>query len=90
MFLSELSDGLLSQVIGGSASQAVAMGALFLITILVVVLLIARIDLGAALIIVSPAIIVGSFVGWLPPLAFGVSVLLIAFFFTGVILSFAR
>ena len=90
MFLTEFSDAFLSTVVGGSAGQAVQMGALFLITLLVLALLIARIDLGAALIIVSPAIWVGSFVGFLPPLAFGVIVLLIAFFFTGVILTFAR
>lgn len=83
-------DPILGNVIGGSAAQAVLMGSLFLISILVVLLLAARIDLEIALLIVSPAIIVASFANLLPPLAFGVMVFLIALFFAGIIMAIAR
>lgn len=89
-WLDSLMDPILGNIIGGTAGQAVLMGTLFVITILVVLLLAARIDLELALIIVSPAIIVASFSGLLPPLAFGVVVLLLALFFAGIILAISR
>ena len=69
-WLTTLLGPVLGNVVGGGASQPVLVGSLFLITILVVLLLAARLDLSLALVIVSPAIIVASFGGLLPPLAF--------------------
>lgn len=89
-FLDSIGDTVLANVIGGSVGQAVSIGALIIIILLVFVLLVSRLDLEVALIIVSPAIIVGSFVGWLPPLSFGVIVLVIGLAFAGVILALAR
>lgn len=89
-WLESFMDPVLGNIVGGTAVQAVTMGSLFLITILVVLLLAARVDLELALIIVSPAVIVASFSGLLPPLAFGVVVFLLAVFFAGIILALAR
>lgn len=89
-WINALMDPVLGNIFGGTAAQAVTMGSLFIITILVMLLLAARIDLEYAFIIVSPAIIVASFAGLLPPLAFGVIVLLLALFFTAVIIAIAR
>lgn len=89
-WLMDFLDPILGNIIGGTATQAVTMGSLFLITILVVLLLAARVELELALIIISPAVIVASFAGLLPPLAFGIVVLLIALFFAGIILALAR
>jgi len=80
----------LGNIVGGTAGQALLMGTLFLITILAVLLLAARIDLELALVLISPAVIVASFSGLIPPLAFGVIVFLIAIFFAGIIMALAR
>lgn len=89
-WLDAIMDPILSNIIGGTATQAITMGMLFIITILTVLLLASRMSLEFALIIVSPAVIVASFSGLLPPLAFGVIVLLIGFFFAGIILAMAK
>lgn len=89
-FFDTLLTPIFANIIGGTATQAVTMGSLFLITILAVLLLSARIDLEYVFIIISPAIITASFAGLLPPLAFGIIVLLIAIFFAGIILALVR
>ena len=89
-WLNAFTEPILNNIIGGTATQALNMGALFLLTILVMLLLTARMSLEVALIIVSPAIIVASFGVLLPPLAFGIAVLLIGLFFAGIILAIAR
>lgn len=89
-FLQEFTDAFLGNVIGGSNSNSVVMATLFLITILVAILLAARLDLELALIIVSPAIIIASFAGFLPTLSFGIIVLLLALFWAGIILALIR
>jgi len=89
-FLNSFMDPVLGNIIGGTAAQAITMGSLFLLTILVVLLLASRIDLELALIIISPAVIAASFAGLLPPLAFGVIVLLLGIFFAAIIMALAR
>lgn len=89
-WITALVDSVLGSIVGGGATQAVTMATLFLITILAILLLAARVELELALVIISPAIIVASFSGFLPPLAFGLVVFLIGLFFTGVILALAR
>jgi hypothetical protein len=89
-FLEDLTGSVMGNIIGGSQSGAVLMSTLFLITILVAILLAARLDLELALVIVSPAIVVASFAGLLPPLSFGVIVLLLAIFWSGIILALIR
>lgn len=86
-FFDELTNDIMVNIIGGSAAQAVTMGSLFIMTILVVMLLASRVDLSVAFVIISPAIIVASFSGLLPPLSFGIVVLVLAFFFSGIILA---
>lgn len=85
-----LIDPILANIIGGTAAQALLTGTLFVITILVVILLAARLPLDLAIIIISPAVILASFAGFLPPIAFGVMVLLIAIWFSAIILALAR
>lgn len=89
-FLQQFVDAFMSNVIGGSNSSAIIMGVLFLITILVAILLAARLDLELALVIVSPAIIIASFAGLLPALSFGIIVFLLALFWSGIILALIR
>lgn len=89
-FLSDFTNGFMGNIIGGPDSSAVIMGVLFLITILVAILLAARVELELAMVIVSPAIIIASFAGLLPPLSFGIIVLILAVFWTGVILALIR
>jgi hypothetical protein len=85
-----LTAGFLENVVGGTWAQAGLVGFLVLIVVIVAILLAARVGLEFALVIVSPAIIAASFAGVLPPLAFGVVVLLVGLFFGGVILALAR
>jgi len=89
-FLQSFTDGFMGNIIGGTDTSAVVMGTLFLITILVAILLAARVELELALIIVSPAIIIASFAGLLPPLTFGLIVLILALFWVGIILALIR
>lgn len=89
-FLQQFSDLFMGNVIGGPDTSAVIMASLFLITILVAILLAARVELELAIIIVSPAIIIASFAGLLPPLSFGIIVLLLAIFWSGIILALIR
>lgn len=89
-FLEDFSQGVMGNIIGGTDSGAVIMASLFLITILVAILLAARVELELALVIVSPAIVIASFAGLLPPLSFGIIVLLLALFWSGIILALIR
>lgn len=89
-FLQVFVDGVTGNIIGGVNTDAVTMASLFLITILAAILLAARFELEMALIIVSPAVIIASFAGMLPPLAFGVMVLLLGVFFAGIIIAMIR
>lgn len=89
-FMDVFTDGIIANIIGGTNASAVIMASLFLITILVAILLAARLDLELAMVIVSPAIIIASFAGLLPPLSFGVIVLLLALFWSGIIMAIIR
>lgn len=89
-FMETFTDGVIGNIIGGTDTSAVIMAVLFLITILVAILLAARLELELALVIVSPAIIIASFAGLLPALSFGIIVLLLALFWTGIILALVR
>jgi hypothetical protein len=63
------------------------MAALFGLTILVVILFAARLNPAIAFVLVSPAIILASVGGLLPSAVFGVSVIILAVIFTGILLS---
>lgn len=89
-FLRSFSEGLTGNIVGGVGTQSVVMATLFLIVILVVLLLAARLELEVALMIVSPGILVASFAGLLPPLTFGVIVLCLALFWSGVIMAVVK
>lgn len=89
-FLSDFGNGVAGQIVGGTTSQAVSMASLFFIVILVAILVAARLDLEMALIIVSPGILVASFVGIISPVSFGVMVLLLGLFWAGIILALIR
>lgn len=89
-FLDLFTDGVVGNIVGGSNSSAVTMATLFLISLLVMVLLSARLGLEIALIIVSPAIIIASFAGLIPQLAFGVIVFILALFWAGIILAMIK
>lgn len=88
--LTDFIDGTLGYLVGGGTSSSVLIGCLVLIICLVIVLLAARLGFEVSLIIVSPGIIVASFAGFLPPLSFGIIVLLLGLFWTGLILALAR
>lgn len=89
-FLENFTDGFMGNIIGGTAASATIMATLILITILVAILLAARLDLELALVMVSPAIIIASFAGLLPPLTFGIIVFLLALFWVGIIMALIR
>lgn len=89
-FIDDLSGSVISNIVGGTQGDAFVMATLFLITILVAILLAARLQLELALVIVSPAIIIASFAGLLPPFGFGVIVLLLAIFWAGIIIALIR
>jgi len=89
-FLDLFTDGVTGNIIGGAGSNAVTMATLFLIALLVMVLLSARLGLEIALIIVSPAIIIASFAGLIPQLALGIIVLILALFWAGIILEMIK
>ncbi len=89
-FLSDFGNGVAGQIVGGTTTQAFTMATLFFIVILVALLIAARLDLEMALIIVSPGILVASFVNLIPPLGFGVIVLLLGLFWAGIILALIR
>lgn len=88
--LTDFIDGVLGYLVGGGTSSSVLIGVLVLIICLVIVLLVARLGFEVSLIIVSPGIIVASFHGFLPALSFGIIVLLLGLFWTGLILALAR
>lgn len=89
-FLSSFFGVFASDVLGFSSVNPVWMMSLFVITLLAFGLLIARIPIQFAFIIVSPAILLGSFSGLFPALAFGVTVFLLGLFFAGVIMALIR
>jgi hypothetical protein len=89
-FLEEFTNGFMGNIVGGTAANSVIMATLMLIVILVAILLAARLDLELALVIVSPAIIISSFAGLLPPLTFGIIVFLLALFWVGIIMALIR
>lgn len=89
-FLDEFIASVAGNVIGGTSSASIELTVLFIISILVTVLLAARLELDLALVIVSPGIILASYVGILPPLAFGVVVLLLGILWAGLIMLLIR
>lgn len=89
-FLSDFGNGVAGQIVGGTTTQAVSMASLFFIVILVAILIAARLDLEMALIVVSPGILVASFVGIIPPLGFGIVVFILGVFWAGIILALIR
>jgi hypothetical protein len=83
-------DGIMGSIIGGSGSMPVWVAALIILMLCVTVLLVARIGFEVAILIVAPGVIIASFAGFLPMMSFGVLVILLAVFWTAIILSFAR
>jgi len=80
----------LGGLVGGGSAFSVPIAALFGLTILVVILLAARIDPSLAFVIVSPAIILASVSGLIPASVFGVMVVILGLIFTGILLSLFR
>lgn len=83
-------DSVMGNIIGGSGSQAIWIAALIILMLLVIVLLAARLGFDVAMIIVAPGVIIASFAGILPPMSFGIIVILLAVFWAGIVLAFAR
>lgn len=83
-------DSIMGNIIGGSGSTPVWIASLIILMILVVVLLAARVGFDVAMIIVAPGIIIASFAGLLPPISFGIIIILLAVFWAGIILAMAR
>lgn len=83
-------NSVMGNIIGGSGSTPVWIAGLVILMLCVIVLLAARVGFDVAMIIVAPGIIIASFAGLLPMLSFGVIVILLAVFWAGIILTFAR
>jgi hypothetical protein len=89
-FLESLTGLFMANIIGGPDGTSLMVATLFLITILVAILLAARLELELALVIVSPAIIIASFAGLIPPVGLGIAIVLLALFWAGIILAIIR
>jgi hypothetical protein len=87
MVFDVIAQDILGGLFGGGAAFSVPMAALFGLTILVVILFAARLNPAIAFVLVSPAIILASVGGLLPSAVFGVSVIILAVIFTGILLS---
>ena len=83
-------DSVMGNIIGGSGATPVWITALIIIMLCVAVLLAARVGFDVAMIIVAPGIIIASFAGLIPMLGFGIIVILLAVFWTGILLAMTR
>lgn len=88
-FLENLAAMFAEQVIGGTGSLGIYIASVLLCLGLVILLVIARFPPELALMITSPAIVVMSFKGWLPAITLGPTIVLVAMFWTGLILAIA-
>lgn len=88
-FLSDFAGRFAGQVIGLSGAPSVYLATFLLLAGLLIVFFVVRISFEAAFIIVSPAVFVLSLGGWLPEITLGAAILLMALFWTGIILAIA-
>lgn len=88
-FLEEFAAMFAAQVIGGTGALGIYITSVILCLGLFIVLAVARFPPEIAFIITSPAVVAMSFKGWLPPITLGPTILLVALFWTGVVLAMA-
>lgn len=88
--LTTLFDSIMGNIIGGSGNTPLWITALIIIMLCVAILLTARVGFDVAMIIVAPGIIIASFAGIIPMLGFGVMVIMLAVFWTGILLAMTR
>lgn len=87
-FLEEFAAMFAAQIIGGTGALGIYITSV-LLCLGLLILAVARFPPEIAFIITSPAIVAMSFKGWLPPITLGPAILLVALFWTGIVLAMA-